>query len=194
MRISRGDLKAFSKAPPPLPPVLEPRLSVAEEVTLLALDAPGRAAGQAAKLAGRAYPDGPRDHDEAVRALRERGLVTEDRAPKATSEALLQRRKDRVLAIVRRAATPAGADAELVVLLALAQALPLENADDRLRARTRLQSIHQAQSAPPAAAALADEHDTAEGFADAVLPRDSGLKDAKFDPGSSIGGSSGLGF
>jgi hypothetical protein len=186
VRVSRGDLQAFSKPPAPLPPVVEPQLTLAEEVVLLSLDAPHRGARRAAAVAGRSHPDGPCDRDAAVQALQDRGMLSDD-GRSATPAAQVAPRTARVLAVMRRAATPEGADAELLVLLAAAQALPITSKDDRLRARTRLVSVGQAGEAPPAVAELVAElraGDVSE-LAERLLPADRQLEDAKFDSGTS---------
>ena len=58
------------------------------------------------------------------------------------------------MSIIRRAAPPAGPDAELLALLAAAGALPLDHRPDRLHARIRLASDPGEIPAPPAVAAL----------------------------------------
>ncbi len=184
MKISRDALASFGKGPTPLPPPVEPCLQLVEELVLLSLDAPQRPARRAARVAGGAYPDGPRDHDGALRSLRERSLVSGNRA---TPDANVAARRDRMLAIVRGAATPAGQDAELLALLIAAQALPLDSGNDHLRARTHLVSIGRAADVPPAIAELVDATrgaDDPSDLADALLPPDLRLKDAKFDPGT----------
>jgi hypothetical protein len=98
-------------------------------------------------------------------------------------------RRERVLVLLRRPATPEGADAELVVLLAAAKALPLERPDDRLAARMRLSEIGRLKDPPPAVRAvqknLRVKPGDSQAFADALLP-----------PNHDIGGfyESGIGF
>ncbi len=74
---------------------------------------------------------------------------------------------------MRRPATPEGADAELVALLASARALPLERRDDRLAARQRLVGIGRLPDPPPEVRKLMNKHGVAvgdgPGFADALL-------------------------
>ena len=60
MRIPQSRLEAFSAGPIPLPPPVEPRLSLAEEVVLLSLDAPRRVIRHVVRIAGKAHADGPR--------------------------------------------------------------------------------------------------------------------------------------
>lgn len=84
------------------------------------------------------------------------------------------RRRHRVLVLLRRPAAPTGEDAELIALLALAKALPLERDDDRLRARQRLVEIGRAQEPPEHVRAvfarLALEPGDGEALATALLP------------------------
>jgi len=152
MRISQSSLEPFSAGPIPLPPRVEPRLSLAEEVVLLSPYAPRRVIRHVVRIAGKAHPGGPRRYDAAVQALKERGLLDDHSA--ATPQALVPARRIRMSAIVRRAAPPEGGDAELLVLLAAAGSLPLEGRADHLHARTRLASI---ADPPPAVTLLADE-------------------------------------
>jgi hypothetical protein len=152
MRIPQSSLEAFSAGPIPLPPPVEPRLSLAEEVVLLSPYAPRRVIRHVVRIAGKAHPDGPRRYDAVVRALKARGLLDDHSA--ATPQALVPARRIRVSAIVRRAAPPAGRDAELLVLLAATGSLPLAGRADHLHARTRVSSI---QDPPAAIALLADE-------------------------------------
>ncbi len=152
MRISASQLQGFSEGPAPLPPPVEPPLSLAEEVVLLSLDAPRRLPRHVVRIVGRAYPDGPRDYDTAVRALRQRGLLDHGTA---TPRAQLARRTARVRATIGRAAPPEGRDAELLMLLAATGSLPIGQRADHLHARTRLASVVDAP--PPAVIALANE-------------------------------------
>ncbi len=84
-------------------------------------------------------------------------------------------RRDRVIAILWRAATPTGADAELVALLADARALPLERREDRFKAHQRLVGIGRSADPPPAVRRLMQRHGIAPGdgaaFADALMRR-----------------------
>jgi len=152
MRIQQSSLEAFSAPPIPLPPPVEPRLSLAEEVVLLSLYAPRRVIRHVVRIAGKAYPDGPRRYDAARRGLIERGLLDDNGG--ATPQASLRAREARVRAIIGRPAAPEGRDAELLTLLAATGSLPLEQRSDHLHARTRLSSI---ADPPPAVRALADE-------------------------------------
>ncbi len=152
MRIPQRTLEAFSAGPAPVPPPVEPRLSLAEEVALLSLGAPRRLTRHVARVVGRAHPGGLRRHDSALWALTQRGLLAHG-AP--TPEAQLGARIARVRALIRRPAPPQGQDAELLTLLAAAGSLPLDTRSDHLHARTRLASI--ATPPPPAVAALADD-------------------------------------
>ena len=103
MRIRAIDLEGFGDGPAPLPPVIEPRLTLAEEFALLSLSAPRRRAKRVARLL---------DDETAVRTLRERGLLAETgglrRRPEATPAARVPARKARVVSIIRRAAPPIG--------------------------------------------------------------------------------------
>jgi hypothetical protein len=152
MRIPQSRLEAFSAAPNPLPPPVEPQLSLAEEVVLLSLYAPRRLVRHVVRIAGKAYPDGPHRYDSARRRLIGRGLLDEHGA--ATPQALVAAREARLRALIHRPAPPTGRDAELLTLLAATGSLPLEQRSDHLHARTRLASI---AGPPPAVQALADE-------------------------------------
>jgi hypothetical protein len=152
MRIPQSRLEAFTAGPIPLPPPVEPALSLAEEVVLLSPYAPRRVIRHVTRIAGKAHPGGPRRYDAAVQLLKRRGLLDDHGA--ATPQARIPARRARVCAIVRRPAPPSGGDAELLALLAAAGSLPLDGRADHLHARTRLASI---QDPPPAITALADE-------------------------------------
>src|SRR4051794_21906059 len=151
MRISQSSLEAFSAGPTPLPPPVEPLLTLAEEVVLLPLDAPRRLLRHVTRVAGKAYPDDPRRYDAALDKLSERGLLDDG---VATPLARVGARAARVRAIMRRPARLAGREAELLTLLAATGSLPLDSRADHLHARTRLASI---TDPPPAVIALADE-------------------------------------
>jgi hypothetical protein len=90
------------------------------------------------------------------------------------ADVLVAARRQRVLALLRRPATPEGADAELVALLAAARALPLERREDRLKARRRLADIGGLKEPPLEVAKLLDRFGIQAGdgqaFADALLP------------------------
>jgi hypothetical protein len=152
MRIPQSRLEPFSAGPIPLPPLVEPQLSLAEEVVLLSLYAPRRLIRHVVRIAGKAQPDGPRRYDVARRKLTERGLLDDHGA--ATPEAHIHAREARVRATIRRPAPPTGRDAELLTLLAATGSLPLEGRADHLHARARLASM---SDPPPAVTALADE-------------------------------------
>ena len=154
MRISQERLKRFSQEPLPLPPPVEPRLALAEEVVLLSPDAPRRVLRHVTRVAGRAYRDGPRGHHAAVASLEARGLLAHGAA---TPAAQLGARRARVHATIHRAAPPAARDAELLMLLAAAGSLPIAGRSEHLYARTRLGSIVAAAPLPPAVAGLAEE-------------------------------------
>jgi hypothetical protein len=151
MRIPQSRLEAFSAGPTPLPPPVEPPLSLAEEVVLLSLDAPRRVIRHVVRIAGKAHPDGPRRYGAAVHRLTERGLLEHGAA---TPQARFAARQARVHAIIRHPAPPAGRDAELLTLLAATGSLPVHGRADHLHARARLASIGDP---PPAVRALADE-------------------------------------
>src|SRR4051812_10389921 len=76
MRISQSSLEAFSAGPTPLPPPVEPLLTLAEEVVLLSLDAPRRLLRHVTRVAGKAYPDDPRRYDAALDKLPSAGCST----------------------------------------------------------------------------------------------------------------------
>ena len=151
MRIPQSRLEGISAGPTPLPPPVEPPLSLAEEVVLLSLDAPRRVIRHVVRIAGKAHPDGPRRYGAAVHKLTERGLLEHGAA---TPQARFAARQARVHATMRRPGVPAGRDAELLTLLAATGSLPVHGRADHLHARARLASIGDP---PPAVRALADE-------------------------------------
>ncbi len=151
MRIPQSSLEAFSAGPTPLPPPVEPRLSLTEEVVLLSLDAPRRVIRHVVRIAGKVHTDGPRRYGAVVHRLVERGLLEHGAA---TPQARVAARQARVHAMIRHPAPPAGRDAELLTLLAATGSLPLHGRADHLHARTRVASI---ADPPPAVKALADE-------------------------------------
>jgi hypothetical protein len=59
--------------------------------------------------------------------------------------------------LIRWASAPGGADGELIALLAVAGALPLEGHRDHLKARLRLRDIALSEPPPKAVRALADD-------------------------------------
>jgi hypothetical protein len=82
-------------------------------------------------------------------------------------------RKRRMLAILRRPATPEPRDAEVLALLAAAGALPLERREDLLMARQRLAAVGSLDDEPPAVRRLREQLGLAPGdgnaFAEALL-------------------------
>ena len=191
VRISQDDLKRLQNAPAALPAPVEPRLTVAEEVVVLSLDASRGRVRDAVALAGCAHDGGPHDYRAAVRSLQDRGLL--ERAGvsgklRATVDAKLSERRGRVVAVIRRAATPAAADAELLVLLADCRALSLGR-EDRLHARMRIASIRECRETPAAVELLRLRIgvDSMSELAEALLPASRDLRDANFDPGVSSG-------
>jgi hypothetical protein len=103
-------------------------------------------------------------------------------------------RRDRVLVLLRRPATPEGADAELVALLAAARALPLERREDRLKARRQLADIARLEEPPSEVARLLDRLGIKPGdgqaFADALLPPTRDIGDFYESGAGFLGGSS----
>jgi hypothetical protein len=83
-------------------------------------------------------------------------------------------RRRRVSMLLRRPAPPEGVDAELIVLLAQAKALPLERTEDRLDARVRLVDIGRLADPPPRVREIAERLGVVAGdgeaLADALLP------------------------
>jgi hypothetical protein len=83
-------------------------------------------------------------------------------------------RRMRVRAIIHRPAPPAPADAELLALLALRRALPINDGTDRIRARQRLAEIGRLSDPPPEVAKvqrrLAIDAGDGDAFADTLLP------------------------
>ncbi len=132
-----------------------------------------------------------RDYRAVVRSLQDRGLV--ERAGvrgklRATVDSKLTERRKRVVAVIRRAATPAAADAELLVLLADCRA-PSLGRDDRLHARLGISSIRQGGETPRVVELLRMRIgvDSMGELAEALLPASRDLRDANFDPGVSSG-------
>ena len=191
VRISGDDLKRLQNTPAPLPAPVEPPLTLAEEVVVLSLDVSRGRVRDAVALAGGAHDGGPQDYRAAVRSLQDRGLL--ERAGvsgklRATADAKLSERRRRVVAVIRRAATPAAADAELLVLLADCRALSLGR-EDRLHARMRIASIRERGETPAAVELLRLRIgvDSMSELAEALLPASRDLRDANFDPGVSSG-------
>lgn len=83
-------------------------------------------------------------------------------------------RRRRVLALIRRPAPPEGPDAELLTLLAVARALPMERPNDRLDARQRLVDIARLTDPPDEVRKLLRKMGVGPGdeqtFAEALLP------------------------
>ena len=107
------------------------------------LDASRGRVRDAVVLAGRAHDTGPHDYRAAVRSLQDRGLLEGAGVSgklSATVGSKLSERRRRVVAVIRRAATPAAADAELLVLPADCHVLSLGR-EDHLHARMRIASI-----------------------------------------------------
>ncbi len=73
------------------------------------------------------------------------------------ARAKLHARTERVRMLIRWASAPGGADGELIALLAVAGALPLEGHRDHLKARLRLRDIALSEPPPKAVRALADD-------------------------------------
>lgn len=191
MRISGDDLKRLQNAPAPLPAPVEPTLTLAEEVVLLSLDVSRGRVRDAVALAGDAHDTGPRDYRAAVRALHDRGLLERARVSgklRATAAAQLPERRKRVVAVIRRAATPMAADTELLVLLAHCHALSLGR-DDHLHARMRITSIRDGSETPPVVELLRIRIgvNSMSELAEALFPASRDLRDANFDPGVSSG-------
>jgi hypothetical protein len=144
------------------------------------------------RLAGAAHRGTPADYKAAIQALEHRGMLRRSgpvRTRTATSQARLAARQERVLALVRQPAAPVGEDAELLVLLAAAQALAVPGPADHMRAHLRIRSIGQKEAVPSAVSLLAASlgaGSMAE-LADRLLPAQRGLADAKFDTRSSVG-------
>jgi hypothetical protein len=122
------------------------------------------------KKFGRAVPPAPAPIEPQLPASEEAALIAKD----AGTDPLVAARKARVLALLRRSATPEGADAELIVLLARARALPLDRRADRLSARQRLFGIGASKSPPPEVQDVMRRLGVPPGdgtaFADALLP------------------------
>jgi hypothetical protein len=166
-------------------------LTLGEEVVLLSLDASRGRVRDAVALAGHAHDSGPHDYRAAVRSLRDRGLL--ERAGfsgklRATVDSKLPERRRRVVAVIRRPATPIAADAELLVLLADCRALSLGR-EDHLHARMRIASIRGGSETPPVVELLRMRIgvNSMSDLADALLPSGRDLRNANFDPGVSSG-------
>ena len=169
---------------PPLPPPVEPRLWLVEEVTLLSLDAPAHRVRPVAKIAARAYPRGPRSLHAALERMERKGLLADRRT--AAPGAHLPARQARLLSVIERPAPPTGRDAELLVFLAAIRALPVDKPAVHSQARQRLLAI---RDVPPAVRALVDEFavTTLEEYADKVLPAHVDAVVGNLDPGWSSG-------
>jgi hypothetical protein len=181
--IPASELAKRRRGPAPLPAPVEPLLWLVEDIVLLSLDAPQHRVRPVAKIAARAYPSGPRSHHAAVERLERKGLLAGRRT--ASPAAHLQARRDRLRAIVERAATPEGRDAELLVFLAAIRVLPIDSRAAHLQARLRLASV----APSPAVRALVDEFalSTMQEFTDKVLPPLVDPVVGNLDPGWSSG-------
>jgi hypothetical protein len=182
--IPASALAKTSQSLPPLPPPVEPRLWLVEEVALLSLDAPAHRVRPVAKIAARAYPRGPRSHHAALERMERKGLLADRRT--AAPGAHLPARQARLLTVIERPAAPVGRDAELLVFLAAIRALPVDKPAVHSQARQRLLAI---RDVPPAVRALVDEFavTTLEEYADKVLPAHVEPVVGNLDPGWSSG-------
>jgi hypothetical protein len=184
LSIPSSALARTSQALPPLPPPVEPRLWLVEEVVLLSLGAPAHRVRPVAKIAARAYPRGPRSHHAALERLERKGVLADRRT--AAPAAHLPDRQARLLTVIERPAAPTGRDAELLAFLAAIRALPVDKHPLHMQARQRLLAIRE----PPAAVrALVDEFavSTLEEYADKVLPAHVDAVVGNLDPGWSSG-------
>jgi hypothetical protein len=165
--IPASALAKTSQSLPPLPPPVEPRLWLVEEVVLLSLGLPAHRVRPVAKIAARAYPRGPNSRHAALERLERKGLLADGRT--AAPGAHLPARQARLLTVIERPAAPTGRDAELLAFLAAIRALPIGAPDLHKQARQRLLAI---RDVPPAVRALVDEFavTTLEEYADKVLP------------------------
>jgi hypothetical protein len=100
----------------------------------------------------------------------------------AGADDVVEARRARVLALLRRPAPLDGADAELVALLALARTLPIGRREDRLSARERLREIGNLTNPPPQVAKVAALLKTAPGGGTAFAPRPCYRRGATLDP------------
>src|SRR4051794_22938046 len=126
----------------------------------------------------RPVPPPPRPIEPVLSAVEEAALIASSRR---RDDPVVAARRARVLTLLRRPATPEGADAELVALLAAARALPLERDEDRLAARQQLVGIGRVADPPPEVRRLLRKFGVAPGdgpaFAEALLP-------SRYDGGS----------
>jgi hypothetical protein len=184
LTIPASALAKTSQSIPPLPPPVEPRLWLVEEVVLLSLDAPAHRVRPVAKIAARAYPRGPRSHHAAVERMERKGLLADRRT--AAPGAHLPARQARLLSVIERPAAPAGRDAELLAFLAATRALPVDKPAAHKQARQRLLAI---RDLPAAVRLLVDEFavSTLEEYADKVLPAQVDAVVGNLDPGWSSG-------
>ena len=122
----------------------------------------------------RAVAPAPAPVEPALPAAEEAALIAGDK----DGDPVVALRRARVLAMLRRAATPEGVDAELIALLAAARALPLDRREDRLSARQRLVGIGKLSNPPPGVSELVRKLGVAPGdgtaFAEALLPSSHG--------------------
>jgi hypothetical protein len=182
--IPASALAKTSQSLPPLPPPVEPRLWLVEEVALLSLDAPAHRVRPVAKIAARAYPRGPQSHHAALERMQRKGLLADRRT--AAPGAHLPARQARLLTVIERPAAPTGRDAELLAFLAAIRALPVDRPAVHSQARQRLLAI---RDVPPAVRTLVDEFavTTLEEYADKVLPAQVDAVVGNLDPGWSSG-------
>ena len=99
--------------------------------------------------------------EPALPAAEEAALIAGDK----DGDPVIALRRARVLAMLRRAATPEGVDAELIALLAAARALPLDRREDWLSARQRLVDIGKLSNPPPGVSELVRKLGVAPGAA-----------------------------
>lgn len=103
-----------------------------------------RVTGDDLRKFARAVPPPP----APVEPLLPPGEEAQHIADRKRTDPVTAARRRRVLALIRRPAPPEGPDAELLTLLAVARALPLERPNDDLDARQRLMDIARLTNPP----------------------------------------------
>jgi hypothetical protein len=117
----------------------------------------------------RTVPPAPAPIEPLLQPEAEAALIAKgnDRDPTVAA------RRDRVVSLLRRPAPPEGADADLVVLLAVRRALPISDREDFTAARRRLAEIARSREPSPLLLRVFDDHGItpgeAEKLADALL-------------------------
>lgn len=164
-------------------------LPLTEEFVLLSLDGSPRRVSRAVELAHHVRPELPGYRDARL-SLQHRGLLVcrRLRRSRATAEARVGKRRERILGLIRRQEPLGHTEAELLVMLAWARVLDLRRGD-HLRARHRIASIGDDGSPPEIVDAVRMEigAGSAQDLAVRLLPPKRYFAPGDFDPGVTAG-------